>query len=293
MIYLKSFAYRLIGVLVPVMLIMVYLIINNAFDEFVSYTIKGISEFTNTVSYKNLIKMNLVGILSIVVPITFILAWIESVILGRDKLTYVILVYGLAMFVIVFPISSDGHFLGASVPIMILILYKIYNLLKKINFKKIKKGIKFILLVLNYIIILVLIYYSFINLYKYINSEESYSTLQHFTYLPISQNLEQQIQRVEKYIEENGDVKILDASAALYMVPINRYNKDYDMFNKGNLGENGEQRIIQEISSSNDTKYLILKDEFGKNWQTPLNIIDYVKNNRVKVGEIEVFDIYK
>ena len=26
-----------------------------------------------------------------------------------------------------------------------------------------------------------------------------------------------------------------------------RYNKDYDMFNKGNLGKNGENRIINEI----------------------------------------------
>ena len=30
---------------------------------------------------------------------------------------------------------------------------------------------------------------------------------------------------------ENKNVYILDASAALYMVPIDRYNKNYDMFN--------------------------------------------------------------
>ena len=56
---------------------------------------------------------------------------------------------------------------------------------------------------------------------------------------------------------------------------------------------NGEKRIIKEIVNSKDTKYLILKDEFNKNWQTPLEIINYVKKNKIKTGEIEIFDIYE
>ena len=91
----------------------------------------------------------------------------------------------------------------------------------------------------------------------------------------------------------DDNIKILDAIAAIYMIPVDKYNKDYDMFNKGNLGYNGEERIIDEIKNSKDTKYLILKDEFSKNWQTPLTIIDYVKNNKIKSGEIEIFDIYE
>ena len=85
-----------------------------------------------------------------------------------------------------------------------------------------------------------------------------------------------------KYIEEIA-----------YMIPIDRYNKDFDMFNKGNLGYNGEQRIIEQISRENDKQYLILKDTYSKNWQTPTDIIEYVKENKVKVGEIAIFDIYK
>ena len=37
--------------------------------------------------------------------------------------------------------------------------------------------------------------------------------------------------------KENKKVYILDAEAAIYMIPINNYNKDYDMFLKGNIGK--------------------------------------------------------
>ena len=54
-----------------------------------------------------------------------------------------------------------------------------------------------------------------------------------------------------------------------------------------------ENNIIEEISNSKDTKYLILNDKYNKNWQTPLKVIDYVKENKTKTGEIEIFDIYE
>ena len=77
------------------------------------------------------------------------------------------------------------------------------------------------------------------------------------------------------------------------MIPINKYNKNYDMLLKGNLGENGEENLKQEIGESKNTQYLILKDKFNKNWQTPLDVIEYVKTNKNKIGEIEIFDIYE
>ena len=98
---------------------------------------------------------------------------------------------------------------------------------------------------------------------------------------------------VGEYIRINDNVKILDATASIYMIPIDRYNQNYDMLLKGNLGFNGEHNIIEEISNSKDTKNLILNDKYNKNWQTPLNIIDYVKENKTKIGKIEIFDIYE
>lgn len=293
--YIKSFCYRIIGIFIPIILLILYLILNQTFGDFINYTIKGISEFTNIISYSNLIRLNLIGILSILVPITLIYAWVKTVILEKNKKIYLIMVYGTATFAVCFPISDKIHFLIGSLPTIIIIFYELYNMFKKLL--KSNKSIKimgFITLTIYYIIIFFLIYYSILNLYNYFLKINSCSDLKHFKYIPISQELETQIKIVENYINTNkGDVKILDSAAAIYMIPIDRYNKDYDMFNKGNFGINGEQRIIKEIENSENTIYLILKEDYTKNWQTPLKIIEYVKQNKRKIDTIEIFDIYK
>ena len=72
-----------------------------------------------------------------------------------------------------------------------------------------------------------------------------------------------------------------------------RVNKNYDLLLKSNLGKDGEEKIITEIESSKDVKYLILQDKYHKNWQTPLQVINYVKENKNKTGTIGDFDIYE
>lgn len=293
-IYFKSLMYRTIGIIIPVLVLIVYLIINSAFSEFINYTIKGISGFTNVISYKSLVHWNFLGVLSILVPIAIIYGWIKSVVFEKSKEIYFLTVYGLATFVICFPISDRIHFLIGALPTIIVILYESYNFLKKVVNKILKKeNIEFINAFLKAFIILFIIYFVISNFYKYSKKDDEYSKLNHFNFISIDRNLENHIKKVQQYIEANENIKILDSSAATYMIPLNRYNKDYDMFNKGNLGFKGEKRIIQEISNCKDTKYLILQDKFTKNWQTPLDIIEYVKENKTKIGTIASFDIYE
>lgn len=293
-LYIKVFCARLVGVLIPIVCILVYLMINGAFQDFVSYTIKGMSGFSNYISYINLIKGNLIGILSILVPIMFVCAWIKSIVMEKDKITYLLLVYGLAMFVVCFPISDEIHFLIGALPTLILIVHELYCLGRKLLQKHLKEKIlKVSLLFAMVYILLFLIYYSFVNFNQYWGHRNSTSDLEHYIGIPIDKSFEKEIEKIDEYLLKHENVKILDASAAVYMIPINQYHKNYDMFLKGNLGEDGETKIIEEISKTQDTQYFILKDRFHKNWQTPLDVIDYVKNNKKKVGEIEIFDIYE
>ena len=86
------------------------------------------------------------------------------------------------------------------------------------------------------------------------------------------------IKEVDDYIlRQEQEVYILDARAGVYMIPINRYNKNYDMFLKGNLGESSFEKITSDIKNNLETKYLILKDKYKKNWQTPNDIINFAK----------------
>lgn len=85
----------------------------------------------------------------------------------------------------------------------------------------------------------------------------------------------------------------MDASAVIYMIPLHRYNKNYDMFLIGNLGVNGSQAIIDDLNNKENIIILILKNEELMNWQTPRDVIRYIKDNYVKDGKIGIFDIYK
>lgn len=297
--YLKSFIYRLIGVFIPVLIILIYLLCNNAVNACIDYTIKGIKEFSNFISYKNLIKFNLIGIISILVPISFVYFWCKTIIAEKDKKIYFLLVYGMAMFGIVFPISDKIHFLIGATPTIILILYELYNIInilcKKIlkNKKVLRKIISCIIIFISVVIILYTIFFEIKNIYRYIKMNDKYSTLNHYRYITITETLEKQIEEVDTYIlNSNKEVKILDSSAALYMIPIDRYNKDYDMLNKGNFGLNGDERIIEKIDKEIN-QYFVLKDSYKRNWQTPWKIIEHVKNSKEKIGEIKIFDIYQ
>ena len=78
------------------------------------------------------------------------------------------------------------------------------------------------------------------------------------------------------------------------MIPLNKYNKDYDMFLKGNIGKDGEQGQIEKIQNRNDNElYLIRNSKLRSNWQTPLNVVNYVRNNLEKIGEISIYEVFK
>jgi hypothetical protein len=129
--------------------------------------------------------------------------------------------------------------------------------------------------------LLVLLWKSLLEIeYKYVLVEKE-TELQHFKNIPEDNDLKEYIKEVDEYIlqeQSNGKkVYILDASAAIYYIPINQYNKDYDMFLKGNLGGNGEDEIIDRINNEKNAIYLLKKS--GLNWQNPSKVRKYIIDN--------------
>lgn len=297
-LFFKSFAYRLIGILILILLMFIYLFCNNAIDDFISYTIKGASGFTNYISYARLLRLNLTGLFSILVPLLIIYELYNIVIKNNKKHLYFLYIYGLAIFIIAFPISDKIHFVIGSTLFIILLLIEVYDILKKIYFKHIKnkellrKTSIVILEYIDIILIVAVLIYSFINYSTFLKN--NHSQINHYKNVVINENLENEIGQINEFILKNDKKAIiLDAQAVAYMIPIDKYNKNYDMLLKGNLGINGEQNLINEIDKSKNTQYLILKSEYNLNWQTPLDVIQYTINNKRKIGEIGIFDIYE
>ena len=238
---IKRLIFRLIGILIPMFILIVYLVKNNIYNECIDYTILGIKTFTNKILYINLLKGTYgtnVQILSIVMPILLVYMYIKTIILKvetkEDKILFTLFSYSTASLIVIYPISDSIHFLIGILPLEISLIYLVSQKLLKLDLnmevKTILQGFTIIFLIMLLIILAFNIYNyyveikgkNYINNYKYILSDY------------------ENIDKIDEFIlsnEKKGkSVYILDAAAAMYMIPLNKYNKDYDMLMQGNFG---------------------------------------------------------
>ena len=290
---------RMAGCIIPICLFVIYLVINGAMYDFISYTILGVRTFSNKIAYKTLFADNVTALFSVIVPSTLFVMLNMIFIKETKEEIYIIFAYAISSFIVTFPISDKIHFLIGSMITIIGTAYIIYEYIIKpysTNIEKKKRIIVYCLI--NFFTILFLLLFTFGELYNiytnyYLIDKEK--ELNHFINIPKNLALNERIIEVEKYILNQQSigrkVYILDAEAALYNIPLDIYNKDYDMFNKGNLGKDGEDGIIERIKKEKDTIYLIKKEKL--NWQNPNKVREYIQQNLSEIGEISVFMIYE
>ena len=219
----------------------------------------------------------------------------------REKYNTIIifLIYSITSYIGVFPIANSGHFIEyAFIGVMETLFITHIALSRLIESKKTK--LFFNSFINNFVYIFLTVYFiwnSFSLIKSYKNNYIYSKDINHYQGVLIDKEVAEQINAIDEYIimnkEDGKKVIVLDSTATMYMIPIDIYNKDYDLFNKGNFGRNGEKRLINQIDQEKDVKYLVLQDIYTKNWQTPTDIINYVKDNKTKTGEILVFDIYE
>ena len=211
------------------------------------------------------------------------------------------LIYSVSIIIVMYPISDEIHFLIGSLIAIVGMIYMIGLLGKqiyaKINYTKKYKMYKIITLIIWLFLFTIILVEGMNNLYRYINNEKN-EEIQHYKNIEIGQHLQDRINEIDKYIlkkeQEGKKVYILDAEAAIYMIPLDKYNKDYDMFLKGNIGKDGETGQIQKIQQKDENVlYLIRRKNLSLNWQTPLNVINYIRENLELVEEISIYEVYR
>ena len=296
---------RGLGVLVPVILFFTYLIVTKSFVEFWNYCLFGVSEFKNSISYIELLKAGQyaisVKILAVMVLIVILYAFIYLIknyklktLESRNILK--LFVYGVASFVVIYPISDDVHFLAGFVILLLLSIYIVATHCKLKN-EKLKLNLSKLVIYLDYAILAMLVVVMCANYYHYIMNDEKNHNLEHYEGIPINENIVWAVNRVNEYIEEeklNGrNVYILNADAVLYNITKDRYNKYFDLPLKGNLGKNGIENMINEIKGlDSNSVILILQEGRPLNWQMPKEIIAYIRENYELVGKIVSYDMY-
>lgn len=308
--YLKIAGMRVIGILLPVLIMFIYLVVNGAIKDFVNYAILGISTFSNKIKYVKLFSNDKIEIriLSVLMPVSIIIMsmiLIIANILKKENKNLInlltILVYSLSIIIVMYPISDEIHFLIGGLVAIIGLIYVTF-LLCKIIYDKIKINKKFKIYKLLTSLICVIVF-GFIlktmlsNIYDYMKIEKNVE-ISHYKNIEVSENLVERIQNMDNYIlekeQEGQKVYILDSDAAIYMIPINKYNKDYDMFLKGNIGKDGEQGQIERIKNKDKNELLLIrKQKFKSNWQAPLEVIKYIRDNLEKIDSISIYDVYR
>ena len=271
--YSKNRIKGIIGFISPIMLLVIYLIFNNALYEFIDYAFLGIFEFGENNG------------IWLFFPVEVIICFIIAYKLFKSKFGNRRLFYILMYQIVTVPIFDDYHFMIGFIPVLYYIL-----LVSNIENYKIK-----------YYIIISLAFFVCWNFkiheFEGINFYTDSNSYLYGRNIPVYVNLDS----ITDYIVDNKNNydHIYFFSKNAFYVKLNaKYPLDkYDMILNGNMGYNGASRYIDEIDRfcfKNKCMFILYKYEFDENnlSQTNIELVDYVKNTFSRIEEVDVFYIY-
>lgn len=292
----KDLLWRLLGIILPVGVLFLYLFKFNIWNDFINYCFVGIKEFTNHVPYYNLILSSnkLIAVLAIIIPIiTVIVIFLHIKNKNIDKNVIIMLLYSLISLLVMYPIADDIHFIVSIVPLLILFGYLINKNTSRIDSNKILNSIY-----VGLLISLIFISFCSIGRFVFLWGKDTDHNLKHYNSLTIDGDVVNEITTIDNYIlseKSNGvNVYIIDPTSAFFMIPLDKYTKNFDMLLNGNIGAGGNNKIIDIINQADENSIFLIKNvNYKRNWQNPELIRSYIISNMTKMGEIKSFDIYK
>lgn len=280
---LRAKVHRWLVSFVPIIAFTIFMVINGSIYEFIDYAILGIGEFTHRTSYFEFILSSPVAFLLGIFPVITIALYINSKIAKRasSQVYLTFFAFSIAGLSVAFPLCDYVHFIVAIVPFIpcLLLLY---------NPRPVKLFEKAICCTLPAIVLVGLV----ISVYP---SADSYKlcSVNKLEGLPIDIDLENNIKTLVDYIkamEEDGySVVVADEYGIIYMIPLERCNKDFDMLLVGNIGK----KTVQDLLEQNKSDIILVR---GNNstlgYQAHYEFIDEVKSKYRKIGEVSSFYAY-
>ena len=284
---IKNIIKEAIGFIIFPIITFIYLVLNNAFFDFLDLTIFAINSFKE----KNAIffSENIVYIIIYSVIITYVLIkLIIKTLKEKDNRDLFYLTFLIGILSNVYPILDKNHLTPAlifSIFIEFLIFYPRRNF-KYLNNKPLQ------ILLISICFIYVIIPFIYVRVDKGFvksnlkNLENSY----------IDINRENIYKDVNDYLNKNYDISNIKFACVdgvvLYLIN-DRYDKYYGLFLYGNLGKNTPTDIIKEDLNKGN---LIMVSLGGQEilWQYPEDeIVSYLEENATLVDEFFDYRIYK
>lgn len=266
----KQIKNRTIGFIIPNIIFFLYLIITDSLLSFIDYAFLGLSSFA-----ENNIFFSMWGTLTIIAIIYLIYQYIIT----KD----IKVLYLLAFQIIAYPIFDTYHVLIPFIPVLGYFLSKL-NLVVKVT------QVAFI--------IFIGIVFAY-NINNILNGNNRFPNDTNVCKMRIlDDNTISNIKEVSNYLKENKDVYIINDKAYVYKLESDITINKFDLLNDGNLGKDGDIRLIKEIEYKCREKvctFLMREDEIYDDTLTQTNrkIINYINDNYKKVGKIIDLTIYQ
>lgn len=253
----------------PCLFFLIYFILTNTFLDFFNYTFLGLFSFSSKNSFFNLGTI-------------FILSLIIYLFLYYLKTKDIKVLYLITYQIMAYPIFNTMHIILSIIPVIIYFLDKLVKK-KKYNLNYLRY--------FNYFASIILICPVLSIPLQYLNKDlvEGENALE---YKDISRSYLVNKDIFLKEIPNLNNTYFLMYDAYIYKYLLNNPITSYDLLLNGNLGYNGEERVIDYFNSLDNNTYFVLNRVYTGG-QLSKNIDAYIRNHYLKVKDFQEFTLYK
>ena len=253
----------------PCLFFLIYFILTNTFLDFFNYTFLGLFSFSSKNSFFNLGTI-------------FILSLIIYLFLYYLKTKDIKVLYLITYQIMAYPIFNTMHIILSIIPVIIYFLDKLVKK-KKYNLNYLRY--------FNYFVSILLICPLLSIPLQYFNKDlvEGENALE---YKDISRSYLVDKDLFLKEVPNLNNTYFLMYDAYIYKYLLNNPITSYDLLLNGNLGYNGEERVIDYFNSLDNNTYFVLNRVYTGG-QLSKNIDAYIRNHYLKVKDFQEFTLYK
>lgn len=276
---------RMTSSLLPLILFIIFLLLSGSSYEFWDYAIAGLGTFSLKITYFEYITSSVfdfvVGITPLIITSFSLVSILKNTSLVSRRFHIISLVISWIGVLVAYPLCDYIHMCIGIVPFSVCAICCL-------NIKSFKRWE-------NVVCVLVACSVLLCACSLELKTTDNYKKCELTNYegLIISKKLESHIVEVNQFIIAKGekgiDVLIVDSNAAAYLLPLNKYYKDFSLLNQGNLGT----KTVSDLLLQNNVLYLVRSDRSSLNRQSHFDLIEYIVTQYTKIGEVSGFEVYE
>lgn len=281
-----QFLCRMSMSLFPLILFTGVWLVGGNWSDLFEYTVLGIGTFTHRITFFHFMTQAPVTFFLALVPLgigAYIICGIRRD--GCDRLQFAYLSVSAAFLSVAYPLCDFGHLFCGVLPLALTVL--LY--MKKQSLSPREKF-------LGKVVVILELYMAGLFIWSLLSplSETGFSDIRHYEWIPVISKQNEEIHAVDAYIlareAEGKYVYIADSASAAYTIPLDRYDKFWDMLLVGNIG----LAEIEDIMPEGDNNiFLVLDNDYEVEWQSYFELIQYVRDQYTFAGRIGRYDIYQ